>query len=259
MEKQIIPEYRRKRIVELLRQKESLSVNALSELIGVSPATIRRDLKKLNRQGIARRSHGGAVLVVSQGTTFEPTFEMASKVAQHEKEKIAKAAAETLQDGQSIILDSGSTVVEMARQIRDKQIKLTVVTNDLLVGSLLSNSPNIKLIVLGGELRGGSHTLLGEPGMTFIGSLHTDAAFIGIQAIKGTQLCDTSTDVCKMKRLMVAASNRAVLLVDSTKFDQTAFCDVCSLEQIDTIFTDDAISQKIRSDIEALGIDIVVV
>ena len=244
MGKLLIPEYRRKRIVELLRQHESLSVKAFSDIIGVSLATIRRDLEDLNRQGAIKRSHGGAVLALSHGTTFEPTFEMASKVAKREKAMIGAAAVETLQDGQSIILDSGTTVVELARKIREKKIQLTIVTNDLLVANILSASPNIKLIVPGGELRPGSHTLLGEPGLSFIGRLHADAAYIGIQAINDCHLCDTSSDVCIMKRCMVAASNQTILLTDSSKFGQTAFLNACDVRDIDQIITDRKLSEE---------------
>ena len=244
MSKKLIPEYRRKRIVELLRQQKSLSVKALSDIIGVSLATIRRDLEDLNQQGAIKRSHGGAVLALSQGTTFEPTFEMASKVAQREKAMIGAAAVEILRDGQSIILDSGTTVAELARKISEKNIQLTVVTNDLFVAGILSASPNIKLIVPGGEVRPGSYTLLGEPGLSFIENLHVDVAFIGIQAINDCQLCDTSSDVCIMKRRMVAASSQAILLTDSSKFGETAFLNACDVGEIDQIITDRKLSEE---------------
>jgi DeoR/GlpR family transcriptional regulator of sugar metabolism len=164
---------------------------------------------------------------------------------------------ETLRDGQSIVLDSGTTVIELARKISEKKIRLTVVTNDLLVASILSTSPNIKLIVPGGELRPGSYTLLGEPGLSFISNLHVDAAYIGIQAITENHLCDTSTEVCKMKRYMVAASSQTILLSDSSKFGKTAFFNACDITDIDLIITDPNLSEQLAEYYREKGVKIV--
>jgi DeoR/GlpR family transcriptional regulator of sugar metabolism len=172
---------------------------------------------------------------------------MASKVARREKELIAAAAADTLQDGQSIILDSGTTAMELAELIRKKKLHLTVVTNDLLVAGLFSNSPDIKLLVPGGTLRPGSYTLLGEPGLSFIRGLHVDTAYMGIQAIKDDCLSDTSTDVCIMKRQMAAAAARTIVLADSSKFGKTAFRDAFEIGDVDQIITNRDLPES-RSD-----------
>lgn len=245
--KKIIPAQRRHHILDLLRQGESLTVQELSGLLGVSLATVRRDLDEMGHKGLVERTHGGAVLTVAQGTTFEPPYAVASREALPEKQAIARAAVDSLKDGQSVILDSGSTVMELARCILHKNLRLTVVTNDILLTALLSPCSAIRLIVPGGTLRCGSPTLLGEPGLGFVQSLNVDTAYIGIHAVNGRKLCDTSIEVALMKRRMVASAGRAVLLADSSKFGRTAFFEACDIGDFAEVVTD----QKLRPDLAA--------
>ena len=245
--KKIIPAQRRHRILDLLRQGESLTVMELAGLMGVSQATVRRDLDEMGRKGLVERTHGGAVLTPAQGTTFEPPYAVAAREAQPEKEAIARAAVESLHDGQSVILDSGSTVMELARCILAKGLRLTIVTNDVMVAGMFSSSSTVRLIMPGGTLRPGSHTLLGEPGLGFVSGLNVDAAYIGIHAVSGRKLCDTSIEVALMKRRMVAAAGRAVLLADSSKFGRTAFCEACDIGDMAEVVTD----RKLRPDMAA--------
>ena len=143
----IIPAQRRSLILELIRQKGVLSVNELSGIIGVSLPTIRRDLDWLAKTGAVQRSHGGATLKTTPGTTFEPDYKIASRVARQEKAMIGKLAADRLRDNQSVIFDSSSTVYEAAYQVVEKGLKLTAVTNDIRIGELLAGSPLIHLLV----------------------------------------------------------------------------------------------------------------
>ena len=195
----IIPAQRRNLILELIRQKRVLSVNDLSEMIGVSLPTIRRDLDWLAKTGAVQRSHGGATLKTTPGTTFEPDYQTASKNAREEKAIIGKLAADRLKDNQSVIFDSSSTVYEAAYRVVEKGLKLTAVTNDIRIAELLSGSPSIHLLVSGGSLRPGSYALIGEPGTSFLQSLHVDVALMGIHAINNSSCCDTSLERCLCK------------------------------------------------------------
>ncbi len=234
----IIPAQRRNLILELIRQKRVLSVNDLSEMIGVSLPTIRRDLDWLAKTGAVQRSHGGATLKTTPGTTFEPDYQTASKNAREEKAIIGKLAADRLKDNQSVIFDSSSTVYEAAYRVVEKGLKLTAVTNDIRIAELLSGSPSIHLLVSGGTLRPGSYALIGEPGTSFLQSLHVDVALMGIHAINNSSCCDTSLNVAYAKRYMVAAARQVVMLADASKFGQVAFFEAFDVDDKFEIITD---------------------
>ena len=214
----LIPAQRRGLILELIRQSGVISIQDLCKAIGVSLSTIRRDLNWLAKTGQIQRSHGGAVLKTTLGTTFEPAFQISARLARSEKSAIGKLAADRLRHQESAIFDSSSTVYEAARHAVERGLHLTAVTNDIRIAELLAGSPGVHLVVSGGAVRPGSYTLLGEPGFSFLQRLHVDVALIGIHAITEASLCDSSTEVAEAKRLMAAAAKRVVVLADAAKF-----------------------------------------
>jgi DeoR family transcriptional regulator of aga operon len=244
-----IPEQRKMRIFDLVRERGSVSVKELACLLAASEATIRRDLDDLKRRGSIARSHGGAVLDRSLRTTFEPAYNYASKMAYAEKLAIGEYAASRLEEGQSVIFDSSSTVCEAARFAAEKGKKISAITNDVNTATILAQAPSIRVIVLGGTIRTGSYTTLGEPGSAFLEGLHVDVTILGIHAIHDGNLSDTSVEVAAMKRSMVRAGRRIMVLADSTKFGTPAFCDVCSLSEITEIITDWGISETHQADL----------
>jgi DeoR family transcriptional regulator of aga operon len=250
----LIPAQRRSLVFELVRRRGVVSVQDLSEAVDASLSTIRRDLDWLARCGKVQRSHGGASIRAVPGTTFEPAHEVASRIAEREKAAIGRLAAERLRAHQSVIFDSGSTVFEAARQVARRGIPLTAVTNDLRIAGVLSESPSVELIVSGGTLRRGSYTLLGEPGLGFLGRLHVDVALMGIHAVSEAAFCDTSTEVAMAKRLMAAAGGRTIVLADAAKFGVVAFCDAFSLADVDEIITDEGLPPEVRRRLEAGGV-----
>lgn len=251
---EMIPAQRRSMILELIRQHASVSVNDLAKLVGVSLSTARRDLSELSKTGFIRRSHGGAILSLEAGTVTEPDREIASHFAREEKMAIGRLAAKSLRDGQSVLFDSSSTVMEVARCAVEKGLRLTAVTNDVKMAELLAHSPTIKIVVLGGSIRPGSPTLVGEPGISFLESLHVDVTLIGIHAVKGSKLCETQVDLAIMKRRMIASAHQKLLVADAGKFDLTAFCDVCDLREIDEIVTDRSMTDSQQTAIRELGV-----
>ncbi len=234
----IIPVQRRSQIIELIRLKGFVSVQELSENVGVSLPTIRRDLACITKSGIIQRSHGGATLTSIPGTTFESDYQTASQIARKEKAAIGKLAADRLKDHQSVIFDSSSTVYEAACRVVENGLILTAVTNDLRIAKLFAGSPSIHLMVCGGSLRRGSYSLLGEPGTSFLRNLHVDVALMGIHAITDTSYCDTSLDVAYTKRYMSAAAQKVIILADASKFGAVAFFDAFSVEKSSEIITD---------------------
>ncbi len=249
----IIPAQRRNLILELIRQKGVISVHELSDIIHVSLPTIRRDLDWLAKTGAVQRSHGGAALKTTPGTTFEPDYHIASRIAREEKTTIGKLAVDRLQENQSVIFDSSSTVYEAAYQVVEKGLKLTAVTNDIRIGELLAGNASIHLLVSGGSLRPGSYTLIGEPGTSFFRSLHVDVALMGIHAINRSSCCDTSLDVAYAKRYMAAAAKQVIVLAHASKFGHVAFFDAFDVDDKFEIITDRSLTPAIHRNLEEKG------
>jgi DeoR family transcriptional regulator of aga operon len=250
----IIPAQRRQLILELIREKCIFSIHELADATGVSLPTIRRDLDHLARIGLIERSHGGATLKAPHcGTTFEPDYHTAANTARKEKSKIGRLAADRLKDNQSVIFDSSSTVFEAAQRVVEKGLQLTAVTNDIRISDLFASNSSLELIVCGGTLRPGSFTLVGEPGMTFLRQMHADVAVMGVHGIKGSVCCDTSLEIAYIKRHMVAAAQKVMVLADSSKFDQVAFYDAFDMDERFEIITEKNIAPGLRNVMERAG------
>jgi DeoR family transcriptional regulator of aga operon len=252
----LIPAQRRSMILDLIRQQNSVSVHELARNVGVSLSTARRDLDELSRLGFIERSHGGAIMPLILGTASEPDLNISAHFAYEEKKAIGRAATEILRVGQTVLFDSGSTVMEIAQRVVEKGLRLTAVTNDVKMAGLLARSASIQLIVLGGTMRPGSPTLVGEPGLSFLKSLHVDVSFIGIHAVKGTRLCETAIDLAVLKRSMLEAAEYGVLVADAGKFGATAFCDACDVRMVKEIVTDSRLAAPRRRELEKLGIKV---
>ncbi len=249
----IIPAQRRNVILELLRKKGVLSVHELSGATGVSHPTVRRDLDWLAKAGMVERSHGGATLKAVPGTTFEPDHSITADMARQEKALISQLAVERLRDNQSVIFDSSSTVMQAARLAADRGLHLTAVTNDIRISEILAACSTMRLIVCGGTLRPGSFTLVGEPGTGFLQQLHVDVAVMGIHGLHGASCSDTSLEIAYTKRYMVAAAQKILVLVDSSKFGQIAFFDAFDIDERFEIITDRPLPQAMRQMIEEKG------
>ena len=255
----MIAAQRRALILEELRREGAGSIVVLADKIGVSPSTIRRDLEFLTEGRYIVRSHGGALLREPSRTTFEPGQEIGAHVARAAKEAIGAHAAGMVEDGQSVIFDSSSTVLEAAKAVVAKQMRLTVCTNDIGTALVLARSETAQLVVLGGTNRRGSLTTIGDPGVSFLARLHADIAFIGIHSLHGGNLSETSIDLAAMKQRMIACAGRSVVLADSTKFRHPAFCDVCSVADIHTVVTDAGIAEADHARLAEAGVEVVVV
>jgi DeoR family transcriptional regulator of aga operon len=256
---EVIPEQRRKLVLEYLLQHGSASIQALSDAIAISASTVRRDLERLEDEGHLRRTHGGAVVSSANHSTFEPRASVAAKVAQAEKRAIGHAAAALLSTGDSVIFDSGSTVFAAARAVVERRIALTAVTNDLGIAQCLAAPDNIHVVVLGGSVRPASLTMMGEPGASFVADLHADIAFIGAQSVADGMLSDASVEVATIKRAMIAAARRVVLLVDSSKFQPAAFYRICALTDVHEVITDSSVSRDELAKLHDLGLRVTTV
>lgn len=248
----LLPVERRRRLLEWFEDRVAASNQELSRALNTSISTIRRDLDFLAAQGLVRRTHGGAIRI-RRRATFEPSLEEAYRSAAEEKRAIAREAAKRLEPEQSLLLDTGSTLHELAYVIAKMDMPLTIVTNDVLIARILADLRRIKLVVPGGTLREGAFTLLGEPGLSFLRDIHCDAFFLCSQAIDSEGCSDISPELVQLKRAMLDAAKRTILLVDSSKFATRAFYRISPLSRVDEIITDAGIAPEERERLEARG------
>ena len=250
---EIIPAKRRALILEYLRANGTASIGELTNAVGGSQSTIRRDLEQLTDGGYLERTHGGALLASPPRATFEREPTLNAHFRHVQKAAIGHVAATRLRDGESVIFDSSSTVLEAVRVATLRRLRLTVVTNDLEIARIGSSIADWRVIVTGGTIRPGSNILLGEPGASFFETIHADLCFIGAYAVTGSLLTDATMEVAAIKRAMIRSARRSVLLVDSSKFQAPAFCTFATLAEIGEVITDEGVSGDVAATLGAAG------
>lgn len=239
----MISEERRARIMKSINEVGYIQVADLVEVFNVTPVTIRRDLEVMEQEGLIIRKRGGAIRR-NQGVTMELPY-IIKKVQNVEiKRSIAEVALTMVDDGFSVLLDSGSTTFELARQLVTKT-RLSVVTNDLYIATKLAANPDINLICTGGVARSNVFSLQGAIAESTLKNLRTDIAFLGADAVHPDGgIYNVNIDEVSVKQAMIKSAPKVVLLADSSKFDVCGFAKICDLSQIDSVITD----QGIRSD-----------
>ncbi len=247
-----IPAQRRAEIRALLGRRGSASIAEISGALGVSGSTVRRDLDELDREGVVRRSHGGAV--TAEGTAFEFRFEERRRHSVVEKKRIGDRAVTFIEDGQSVVFDSSSTVLAAAQAMGRRRLNVSAVTNDVAVASVLAETPGASVVVPGGGIRAGSFTLLGPYTQAFLNGLHVDVAFLGIHAVTGDVLSESGLDAVEAKRAMMRAARRVILLADHSKFRPPSFFEVARLDEIDDLVTDAAAPPEALEAADASGV-----
>jgi DeoR/GlpR family transcriptional regulator of sugar metabolism len=245
----MVPAKRRALILEHLRINGAASIQELTETIGGSQSTVRRDLEHLVERGYLERTHGGAHLLQPMRATFERENSVNAQLQRAEKVAIGREAAKRLSARDSVMMDSSSTVMEAVRAAAERDLPLTIVTNSLEIADFCADIKSWRVIMPGGTIRPGYRHLAGEPGESFIRTLHADLCFTGASAITGTLLTDSSLEVAAVKRAMIASARRTVLLADSSKFTAPNFCTLCDISQIDEIITDNAVLEEVLTSI----------
>lgn len=255
----MLPAMRRARIIELLRRDGMASLKDMADALTVSLSTLRRDVDYLCESGHLERTHGGAMLNVNRQGSFEPAPEIASELESAAKRAIGQRAAGMIKSGQTVIFDSGTTTAAAALCARDRGLAFTAFTNDLSIAALLSESPAIQVFVAGGHMRNGSTTLLGSGALQSILRLHADIAFIGTHALTSTDMSDTSIELAEIKRAILKAARRVVLLADSSKIFSRAFCNFGQVSEVSMLITDDRLSPQAESDLRLAGVTLEIV
>jgi DeoR family transcriptional regulator, fructose operon transcriptional repressor len=239
---------------DLIRQSGAIRLDDLCRQLKVSPATVRRDLDQLERAGAIRRVHGGAVSVESR--LDEPLFDDKTSRASREKQRIAEAALEFVENGETIYLDGGSTVLALARLLRERT-NLTVVTNSLRAASELAGR-GPRLIVIGGELRRLSQTLVGPLTRLTLHELHLDKAFMGTIGVAVKEgMTTTDPGEAYTKELVMGQARQVILLADSSKAGKVSFSRAGRLEEIDVLITDAHVEKTFAKELTQRNIKLI--
>ena len=232
---------RRLQIMNQIQQSGAAEVSELAELYQVSTMTIRRDLAKLEEDGLIRMEYGGAVL--NRGTLFE--YNMAMKQCEHLEEKMAIAeVAETyIKDGDSIFRDAGTTVCELAKRlVKRKNIK--IMTQSLLVANVLAGS-DVDLVMCPGRFRATSMAFMGQLTDAFLSSFRIDKLFLGVEGVAaeaGVSVPNVRDGITKQN--LVRRSNWAACVADSSKFGKSYHYNICELSQLDVLITDKGVGRQ---------------
>lgn len=251
---------RQQKILELVLQNNGITIAEICETFAVSEMTARRDLQDLEREGLLRRVHGGAVN--NQGRSYEPPLQLRSNEHSSRKQAIGMAAAAFVYDGDSIALDVGTTTLEIARALHGKR-NLTVVTASLPIAnefiSSFSLSGDIRLILTGGIVRAGEFSMIGEYAARTYSQLHVDKAFLGIGGISIEDgLTEYNLEDASVKRSILHSARRIIVVADGSKFGRTTFASVGSLSDIDIIITDSSAPTEMVNRLQEMGIEVVI-
>lgn len=251
----LYPQERHTRILELVATYGRVEVTTLADELEVTTETIRRDLTKLVRQGMVRRVHGGAIHVERLG--YEPTMSVRGERFAGEKERIGRAAVDLLPDGGSILLDSGTTTMTLARLLPQDR-SLTVVTNSIPAAALLAAMPKVDFYLLGGRVRTRTAAAVGSWASTALAGLVVDVAFMGTNGLTAEHgLTTPNPDEAGTKAAMMAASRRVVLLTDHSKVGAVQFCKFGDLTEVDTILTDTGLDDETVERLSGHGPDVI--
>jgi DeoR family transcriptional regulator, fructose operon transcriptional repressor len=238
----------------ILSQDRVVRVEELTQQLGVSAATIRRDLGELEKLGELRRVYGGAVS--TGGRLDEPLFDDKASVAAAEKRRIAGAALGFVKPNDTIYLDGGSTVLELARLLKDRS-NVTVVTNSLRAAAELAGR-GPRLILVGGELRRLAQTTVGPLTRFIIRELHVDKAFMGTIGLSLAEgLTTTDPTEAYTKELVMEHARQVILLADSSKAQKISFTRAGRLEEVRVLITDGKFDHKLAKEMRKRGVEVV--
>jgi DeoR family transcriptional regulator of aga operon len=248
---------RRAKIIEELQQNGKVDVSDLSRMCSVSEVTIRNDLIQLEQKGMLIRTRGGALRQESVSTDFA----LSEKRRRHFKEKqlIGKKAAELVKNGETIIIDSGTTTMEVARNLSGYS-DLTVLTNALNIAAGLTGNKSCRVIMLGGLLRVKSLSLVGTQAEENLRNYSCDKLYLGVDGIdSGYGLTTPNVEEAHLNRIMIDAVKEVIVVTDSSKFQRRSFAFITPLDVVQTVITDEGIPEEEYKVLKDMGIQVLIV
>ena len=250
----MLVEERRQRVLDLVSEKGFVALTELAKAVNASESTVRRDLDFWNQQGVIKRTHGGAMLR-DDPQAFPALEERASRELD-EKRAIAKAAAARVQDGDSILLDGGTTTLEVARLLVGRPLQ--IVTNSLPIANLLASSRETDLVMLGGYVYPRTGVALGPLTVRMMEDVHVSQAIMSTGGITAKGLFNSNLLLVETERQMMRCADEVVVVADHTKLGKQALAFLCELGDIDTLIVDQAITAEQRQLVEPANVRLIV-
>ncbi len=230
-------------IRELVKQNRSVVVSKLADQFAVTEETIRRDLKKLEEEGVLVRVYGGAYSI--EGVQNDVDYLLRETILVPEKKRIADRCLPLVNNGDSIYIDCSTTALQLAMSLTSHH--LTVVTNSLRVAQVFSDSNDIHLVLIGGSLHNRSMSFLGQNASQALANYFVDKAFVSCRSLSMENgLTDSNEDRATIRRIAIERSSKTYLLLDNTKFGSTSFAHIADISSIDTLITDEKVSDEWR-------------
>lgn len=244
---------RRREITTMIRSRGSVQVAALSELFNVSMQTIRKDLHFLEERGVATRAYGGAISSEVVNASVEPAIETKRVTHVEAKERVGRMAASLVKPGESIMLDSGTTTLQIARFLPDDE-DLTVVTNDFDVLSVLVQKRKIKIVMLGGELRRRNMAFYGAQTVAALDDMLLDKVFLGVDGLDIERGVTTHHEPeAQLNRRMLETAREVIAVTDASKFGKICLHRIVEIGDLDALVTDTAAPDYIDEAAVRLG------
>ncbi len=246
---------RRQHVLECILRDGRAIVGELSDQLGISRITIRKDLEYLQSKGLIQRTHGGA-LAIQSSALFDPALPDKEKLHSKEKERIAAAAVKLVQEGYCVILDSGTTTTAIARALRQFS-RLTIITNAVNIAAELTNT-DFEVILTGGTVRKNSFSLVGPLAEEVLREIHADILFLGVDGFD-PEIGVTTPNVLesRVNRTMVNAARMVVAVCDSTKFGRHSLALIVPSQKIDVVITDSDLAPRYHEQLQKLGIRVI--
>lgn len=248
---------RHQAIIQKIHKEQSVTVSDLIDMFGVSFETVRRDLEFLEKEGFLKRVHGGAILTEIDYKKEQPLAFRETKFME-EKRQLVELATRYVSEGQSLALDVSTTNTELAKALKQKFERLTIITNSLPIANELIDMPNYTIILTGGVIRNEERGMVGDLAEQFVSQFHADLFFM---SVSGVSLAEGITDYgigeVQLKKRMHRNAQRTIVLADSSKFEVVSLLKVCGLDEVERFVTDPLIDTDIVARYQREGFDIV--
>jgi DeoR family fructose operon transcriptional repressor len=253
----VLVEERRQKVLELVKERGFVALADLASKVQASESTLRRDLDHWEGLGLLRRTHGGAATPGDGGTPAQlPALEDRATTAVAEKRQLARTAAQQIEDGSSILLDAGTTTLELARLLVGRPLQ--VVTNCLPIAALLSQGREPDVILLGGFVYPRTGVALGPSTVEQLRSIHVAQAFLSCHGVTSAGFFNHNMLLAETQRAMLRSADQALVLADHTKLGRHALTLLCPLNDVDALVVDDGILDQDRQWIQEAGVRLIV-
>lgn len=250
----MLTDERRTRLLELVRGRGFASLPDLAEHLQVSESTVRRDLDHLEESGVAKRTHGGVFYTGPSPKLAH--FEQRQSIEWDKKKAIAAAAARVVEDGDTLMLDGGSTTYELAQLLVGRPLQ--VVTNSLPVANLFTSSPNTDLVLIGGYVHMRTGVCLGPYANQMLSGLNVRRAVLSAAAVDDEGYFNSNLLLVETEQAMMRSADDVIIVADSTKFGHKSLALLCGLGSVNSVVVDNEISEDWRSKITAAGVELIV-